>query len=277
MRTVNTTAIADAIEQTIAEISVNVSPDTVAALRAAESCETRTLSRFALNAINRNIEIARKTATPVCQDTGMCIIFINIGSEITLEGEFVSDAVNNAVCRAYKPLRKSVTSPLERVNTQTNTPAVIHYDYIKGDKIEISVLLKGFGSENMSKLYMLSPSKGIDGVKNCIIETARSAGGNPCPPIILGVGIGGTMEKACLLSKQALLRELGTDNPVKLLDDIEKDCLNRINALGIGAEGFGGDTTCLGVNIIEFPTHIASIPVAITVQCHCSRHKTIII
>lgn len=277
MRTINTAAIADAIEQVIAEISINVSPDTVAALSAAESNETRTLSRFALNAINKNIEIARKTATPVCQDTGMCVVFLNIGSEVILEGEFISDAVNNAVCRAYAPLRKSVTSPLERVNTRTNTPAVIHYDYFKGDKIEISVLLKGFGSENMSKLFMLTPSKGIDGIKDCIVETARSAGGNPCPPIILGVGIGGTMEKACLLSKQALLREIGTDNPVTRLNDIEKDCLCRINALGIGAEGFGGDTTCLGVNILEFPTHIASIPVAITVQCHCSRHKSIVI
>lgn len=277
MRTVDTNEIAISIECIIGEISVNISHDTVIALKEAELKETKPLSQFALNVINNNIKIARDTLTPVCQDTGMCVVFINIGNEVILTGEYIGDAVNNAVKNAYRPLRKSVTSPIMRENTKTNTPAVVHYDLIKGDKVEISVLLKGFGSENMSKLFMLSPSKGIEGVKDCIIETAQVAGGNPCPPIILGVGIGGTMEKACLLSKKALLRDINTPNPIDYLGNLEKECLERINRLGIGAEGFGGDTTCLGVNILEFPTHIASIPVAVTVQCHCSRHKTVII
>lgn len=277
MRIIDTAAIAEAVTQCISHSSINISTDAKLALEQAYALETKPLAQFALEMLNKNIGIAADTCTPICQDTGMCVVFVNIGWDVKLEGAYIDDVINAAVAAAYIPLRKSVATALRRDNTKTNTPAVIHYNFIKGENVEVSVLLKGFGSENMSKLYMLTPSKGVEGVKQCIVDTVKTAGGNPCPPVILGVGIGGTMEKACIMSKQALLRDINAPNPVDYLDNLELECLESINALGIGAEGFGGDITCLGVNILEFPTHIASIPVAVTVQCHCSRHSSVII
>lgn len=277
MREIDTNIITTSLISMIEKISVHLSDDALERLKYARKNESNDGSQFVLDTLLKNADIADKKNVPICQDTGMCVVFLEVGDQVILKGKYIGDAINDGIRVAYKTLRKSVLSPVSRINTNDNTPAVIHYDIVKGDKIKLSVMLKGFGSENMSSLIMLPPSKGTEGVLNAIVNVATVAQDKPCPPIILGVGLGGTAEKAMLMSKQALLLDIRSENSIAYLNDIEKECVKRINALKIGAGGMGGDTTCLGVKIIEYPTHIASIPVGITVQCHCSRHSEIII
>lgn len=277
MREIDTNIITTNLISMIEDISVHLSDDAFDMLKCVRASESNDGSQFVLETLLKNASIADEKNVPICQDTGMCVVFLEVGDQVALKGKYIGDAVNDGVREAYKTLRKSVLNPITRINSMDNTPAVIHYDIVKGDKIKLSVMLKGFGSENMSSLIMLPPSKGIEGVINAIVNVASLAQDKPCPPIILGVGLGGTAEKAMLMSKQALLLDIRNENPITYLNDIEKECVKRINALKIGAGGMGGDTTCLGVKIIEYPTHIASIPVGITVQCHCSRHAEVII
>lgn len=277
MREIDTNIITTSLISMIENISVHLSDDALCMLKCARGSESNDGSQFVLDSLLKNADIANIKNVPICQDTGMCVVFLEVGDQVILKGKYIGDAVNDGVRIAYKTLRKSVLNPITRTNTNDNTPAVIHYDIVKGDQIKLSVMLKGFGSENMSSLVMLPPSKGTEGIINAIVNVASVAQDKPCPPIILGVGLGGTAEKAMLMSKQALLLDIRSENPIAYLNDIEKECVKRINALKIGAGGMGGDTTCLGVKIIEYPTHIASIPVGITVQCHCSRHSEIII
>ena len=224
--------------------------------------------------MNENLEIAKNEHIAACQDTGMAVVFLEIGQNVHIKGD-IEDAVNQGVKDAYHSFfRKSVLNPLTRVNTGDNTPAVIHYEIVPGDNVKISVMAKGFGSENMSALFMLTPADGIEGIKKAVLDTVIKSGGCACPPVVVGVGIGGTMEKAALIAKKALLREIGSINPDKDLDDLEKELWQSINSTRIGAQGMGGDITALAVFINSYPTHIAGLPVAVNIQCHCSRHKT---
>lgn len=257
----------------------NVDKGVVNLLREAKSKETNEAARFALDTIIKSDEKAAAENMPACQDTGMAVIFLEIGQDVFLEGDFVEDAINRGVKEAYEEgyFRKSVLDPLDRINTRTNLPAVIHTEITRGDKVKVSFLAKGFGSENMSRVYMLTPSKGVQGVVDAVVETVKLAGSNPCPPVIVGVGIGGTFEKAAYMSKKCLLREVSSVNPDKTLAELEKTVLDKINALDIGAQGFGGNNTCLAVYMDKYPTHLAGLPVAINVQCHSVRHATVII
>jgi fumarate hydratase subunit alpha len=230
--------------------------------------------RHILENIIENSEIAAQEGIPLCQDTGMAIVFIEIGQEVAIVGGSLTDAVNEGVRRGYEEgyLRKSVLDVLDRVNTKDNTPAVIHYDIVPGDALRITFAPKGFGSENMSRIMLFPPSAGINAAKDFIVQRVEEAGGNPCPPIVVGVGLGGTFEKAALLAKKALLRPLGTLNPDPALAEMEDELLTRINNLGIGPMGLGGRTTALAVHVNKFPTHISSIPCAVNIQCHSCRH-----
>lgn len=268
------TADLNLLEQKIAEaieyISCNMESSCRAALEKAREGEENPTARFALDVMCDNADIAAKNGFPVCQDTGMAVVFLYVGRELKLDGD-IYKAVNDGVRRGYKMLRKSVLDPVTRVNTGDNTPAVIHTQIVEGEKIRVEIMLKGFGSENMSKVYMLNPAQGLEEAKRLIIDSVAVAGSNPCPPVIVGVGLGGTLEKACELSKHALFRKLGSSNPDPELDNLEKYLLGEINKLGVGAQGFGGNTTALGVFIEKYPTHISSLPVAVNMLCHCSR------
>lgn len=242
--------------------------------------ETWNIAREVLQTIEENIHIARKENIPLCQDTGMACIFIEMGQDVHVIGGSLEDAINEGVAEGYKEgyLRKSIVSdPIERINTEDNTPAVIYYNIVQGNKIKITVAPKGFGSENMSKIAMLKPADGLEGIKNFILDVVKEAGPNPCPPIVVGVGIGGTFDKCAYLSKKALLRSINLGNKNKFYKDLEEELLEKINSLGIGPQGFGGKTTALAVNIETFPTHIAGLPVAVNVSCHVTRHKEEII
>lgn len=274
---IDTAYIADRIKLVIDKISCEVEPHCKEALKEAYEKEDNATAKFALGVMNDNIDLAIAEHRPVCQDTGMAVVFLEIGKEIVLVGELLQDAVDKAVEEVYVTLRKSVLDPVTRINTKTNTPAVVHTSYVEGENIKVSVMLKGFGSENMSKVYMLNPAQGLEEAKRLIVETAKVAGSNPCPPVILGVGLGGTLEKAALMSKHALFRQVGSSNPNPELDAIEKELLANINSLGIGAQGFGGKTSALGVFIETYPTHISSLPVAVNVLCHCARSEEFII
>ena len=268
------TADLNLLEQKIAEaieyIACNMESSCRAALEKAREGEENPTARFALDVMCDNADIAAKNGFPVCQDTGMAVVFLYVGRELKLDGD-IYKAVNDGVRRGYKMLRKSVLDPVTRVNTGDNTPAVIHTQIVEGEKIRVEIMLKGFGSENMSKVYMLNPAQGLEEAKRLIIDSVAVAGSNPCPPVIVGVGLGGTLEKACELSKHALFRKLGSSNPDPKLDNLEKYLLGEINKLGVGAQGFGGNTTALGVFIEKYPTHISSLPVAVNMLCHCSR------
>lgn len=268
------TADLNLLEQKIAEaieyIACNMESSCRAALEKAREGEENPTARFALDVMCDNADIAAKNSFPVCQDTGMAVVFLYVGRELKLDGD-IYKAVNDGVRRGYKMLRKSVLDPVTRVNTGDNTPAVIHTQIVEGEKIRVEIMLKGFGSENMSKVYMLNPAQGPEEAKRLIIDSVAVAGSNPCPPVIVGVGLGGTLEKACELSKHALFRKLGSSNPDPELDNLEKYLLGEINKLGVGAQGFGGNTTALGVFIEKYPTHISSLPVAVNMLCHCSR------
>lgn len=230
--------------------------------------------------LKENMVIAENENIPVCQDTGMAVVFLEIGQDVHIEGCAIEDAVNEGIRQGYSEgyLRKSVVGdPIMRENTNDNTPGIIHYEIVSGDKVKITVAPKGFGSENMSRVYMLKPSDGIDGVKNAIIETVKIAGPNTCPPVVIGVGIGGTFEKCTLLAKKALIRDVNLHNSISYVSQLEDEMLAKINQLGIGPGGLGGSTTALGVNIEVYPTHIAGLPVAVNMCCHVNRHKTRII
>ncbi|SHH53975.1 fumarate hydratase [Clostridium grantii] len=277
MRKINATIISENIKEMCIEANYFLCDDITHGLQKAYDEETWDIGKDILSDILTNSEIARKEKMPICQDTGMACIFIDIGQEVFIEGIKLEDAINNGVRMGYAEgyLRKSVVKdPLSRINTGDNTPAMIYYNIVEGDKIKITVAPKGFGSENMSRIKMLKPADGEKGVKDFIIETVKLAGPNPCPPIVVGVGIGGTFDKAAYLSKKALLRNISESNEDKYYEAMEKELLEEINKLGIGPQGFGGKTTALGVNIEVMPTHIAGLPVAVNINCHVTRHVT---
>ena len=268
---ISTQTIAKAISQCIDKISCEVEESCYNALSKAYEIEDNKTSKFALKVMKDNFDLAKAEHRPVCQDTGMVVIFMQIGQNVILTGELLQTAVDKEVEKAYTYLRKSVLDPVTRINTKTNTPSVIHTSYVEGNDVKIEVMLKGFGSENMSKVYLLNLAQGLEEAKRLIVDTVKSAGSNPCPPVIVGVGLGGTLEKCCLMSKHALFRKIGSTNPDPILNDLEQELLNKINDLGIGAQGFHGKTTALGLFIESYPTHISSLPVSINILCHCSR------
>ena len=280
MRTISVQEITRNIKEMCIEANYELSDDVKNAIYYHEETESNQLGKQILSQLKENMDIAENENIPICQDTGMAVVFMKIGQDVHFDGGSVEDAINEGIRQGYTEgyLRKSVVGdPIERVNTKDNTPGVIHYELVPGDKVELTVAPKGFGSENMSRVCMLKPADGIEGVKEAILETVRLAGPNACPPVVVGVGIGGTFEKCALLAKKALIRELGSHNPIPYVKDLEEEMLQKINAIGIGPGGLGGDTTALGINIETYPTHIAGLPVAINMCCHVNRHKTRII
>lgn len=276
MREIHISEIISTVRDLCIESNYYLSRDVKEALCKAKENETWPLAENVLDQIILNSDIAKKEDMPICQDTGMACVFVEVGQEVHIVGGLLQDAINEGVRKGYDEgfLRKSVVKdPINRVNTKDNTPAIIYYDIVPGDKIKVTVAPKGFGSENMSRIKMLKPSDGLQGVKDFIIETVKLAGPNPCPPIVIGVGIGGTFDKAAYLAKKALIRPLNKRNNEKFYSDLEEELLETINKLGIGPQGFGGKTTALGLNIETYPTHIAGLPVAVNINCHATRHK----
>ncbi len=275
MREIDVTVIGEAIKEMCYGINYELSGDMKDALLRAKEAESSPLGKQILGILEENMEIAKTDRIPICQDTGMAVIFLEVGQEVHFTGGSIEDAVNEGVRKGYTEgyLRKSVVSdPLLRVNTGDNTPAVIHYSIVPGDQVKVTLAPKGFGSENMSRVYMLKPADGEEGVIEAVVDAVRLAGPNACPPVVVGVGIGGTFEKCALLSKKALTRPLGSHNEKEHIRKIEECLLEKINALKIGPAGLGGDITCLGVNIETYPTHIAGLPVAVNICCHVNRH-----
>ena len=280
MRIINSKEITEAVAKMCVEANCRLNGDIRSALNEGIKTEESDVSRGVLENLIKNADIADAKTVPICQDTGMAVFFAEIGSEVFVEGDTITDAINKGVAKGYTEgyLRKSVVAdPLDRVNTRDNTPAVIHYDFVKGDKIKLTFAPKGFGSENKSALKMLNPSDGVEGIIDFVVETVRKAGANPCPPMVIGVGIGGTMDKCAQLAKKALTRDITSSNPKERYAELERTLLGRINKLGIGPQGMGGTTTCLGVNIEVYPTHIAGLPVAVNVNCHATRHAVTIL
>lgn len=275
MRIIGTELIIKNIKEMCIEANYNLSPDMEEAVRNSVSAEPSTIGRQILEQLEENMEIAKNEFIPICQDTGMAVIFIKIGQDVHIDGINLEDAINEGIRQGYEEgyLRKSIVDdPLLRLNTNDNTPGIIHYEIIPGSNLEITVAPKGFGSENMSRVYMLKPSDGIDGVKKAVVETVSMAGPNACPPIVVGVGIGGSFEKCTLLAKKALTRNINEHSKLEHIKKLENEILEEINKLGIGPGGLGGKTTALGVNIETYPTHIAGLPVAINICCHVNRH-----
>ena len=275
MRIINTDIIIKNIKEMCIEANYQLSNDMESAIKKSIDYEKATLGKKILKQLSENIEIAKTDNIPICQDTGMAIVFIKIGQDVHIEGIDIEDAINEGIRQGYNEgyLRKSVVrDPLIRENTNDNTPGIIHYEITSGTEIEITIAPKGFGSENMSRVYMLKPSDGIEGVKKAVIETVLIAGPNACPPIVVGVGIGGSFEKSTILAKKALTRNLNQHSKLEHIKLLELDLLEEINKLGIGPGGLGGTTTALGVNIETYPTHIAGLPVAINICCHVNRH-----
>lgn len=270
--------IIEAVEELCISSNYDLGKDVIDSYKKALNTESSPLGRRVLECLIENAQIASTERVPICQDTGMAVLFVEAGQDLHIVGGSLSQALNEGVRRGYENgyLRKSVvTDPFERINSGDNTPAIIHYEIVPGDKLRITVAPKGFGSENMGGIKMCKPSEGLEGAMQFVVDTVDRAGGNPCPPIIVGVGAGGTMEKAALLAKKALTRPVGQYNPEERLAQIERELLERINSLGIGPQGFGGTTTALAVNLETFPTHIAGMPVAVNINCHATRHKTI--
>lgn len=269
--------IIEIVKEMCIQSNYYLSDDIKSALKNSYETEEWQIGQNVLEKILENVTISETEQMPICQDTGMACIFVEIGQDVHIIGGSLEDAINEGVRKGYQEgyLRKSVVKdPLDRVNTKDNTPAVIYYDIVKGDRLKITVAPKGFGSENMSKIKMLKPADGVEGVRNFIIDTVKEAGPNPCPPIVVGVGIGGTFDKAAYLAKKALIRSLNIRNSNKFYSNLEKELLESINKIGIGPQGFGGKTTALGVNIETYPTHIAGLPVAVNINCHVTRHVT---
>ncbi|MDY5180547.1 fumarate hydratase [Butyribacter sp.] len=276
MREVSTEEITKNIKEMCIEANYTLSDDVKNKIINSAAVEESEIGKKILNQLEENMNIADSDNIPICQDTGMAVIFIKIGQDVHITGGDLEDAINQGVREGYIEgyLRKSVVKdPIIRENTKDNTPAVIHYEIIPGDKIEITVAPKGFGSENMSRVCMLKPADGIEGVKNAVIETVKLAGPNACPPVVVGVGVGGTFEKCALLAKKALIRDIDSENSIEYVAELEKELLNEINKLNIGPGGLGGKVTALGVNIETYPTHIAGLPVAVNMCCHVNRHK----
>lgn len=277
MRTIHVGEITKNIKEMCIEANHFLSQDMDAAMKHAVFAEKAPLGRQILSQLQENLQIAGEDMIPICQDTGMAVIFLKIGQEVHLEGGLLEDAVNEGVRQGYTEgyLRKSVVKdPLLRENTKDNTPAVIHYEIVEGDKVTVTVAPKGFGSENMSRIFMLKPSDGISGVKQAILTAVQDAGPNACPPMVVGVGIGGTFEKCALLAKKALTRPVDERSPIPYIKEMEEELLQKINCLGIGPGGLGGTVTALAVNVETYPTHIAGLPVAINICCHVNRHVT---
>ena len=275
MRDVNVSEITKNIKEMCIEANHFLSEDMKKVFKNAVDSEESLLGKQVLNQLNENLSIAASDMIPICQDTGMAVIFINVGQEVHFTGGDITDAINEGVREGYVEgyLRKSVVSdPLIRENTKDNTPAVIHYSIVPGDKVEITVAPKGFGSENMSRVFMLKPADGIEGVKNAILTAVKDAGPNACPPMVVGVGIGGTFEKCAILAKKALTRNLEEKSDIEYVRNLESEMLEKINKLGIGPGGLGGTQTALAVNIETYPTHIAGLPVAVNICCHVNRH-----
>nr|WP_156987938.1 fumarate hydratase [Paeniclostridium sordellii] len=277
VRIIRSSQITEAVKDLCIKANIYLGEDVKQSIGEYETKEKNELGKNVLNILIQNYKIAEEKQMPICQDTGMAVFFVKVGQTVLIDGQNITDAINEGVRQGYVDgyLRKSVVDPISRVNTKDNTPAIIHYDIVEGDKIYIEFAPKGFGSENMSKLKMLKPSDGIDGIKKFIIDTVKEAGPNPCPPIVVGVGIGGTVEKCAQIAKKALLRNLGEHNEDNNIKMLEIDILKDINKLGIGPQGLGGNTTALAVNIESFPTHIAGLPVVVNINCHASRHKSI--
>lgn len=275
MKNLEVDVISEVVEKLCIDANYYLNKDIYEALESSIKAEKSDTGREILKQILENASIAEKETMAICQDTGMAVIFVDVGQEVHICGGSLEEAINEGVRRGYKNgyLRKSVVAdPIERINTGDNTPAIIHYNIVPGDTLKISIAPKGFGSENMSSLKMLKPSDGIEGVKKFILETVGNAGPNPCPPVIVGIGIGGTMEKAAILAKKALLRPINIRNSTDYVKMLEEEMLDKINNLGIGPAGLGGSTTALAVNIEVFPTHIAGLPIAINISCHATRH-----
>ena len=275
IRTIRVEEITKNIKEMCIEANHFLSPDMAEAMKCAEKNEEAPLGKQILEQLQENLKIAGEDMIPICQDTGMAVVFLEIGQDVHLEGGALEDAVNEGVRQGYVEgyLRKSVVGdPLIRENTKDNTPAVLHTRIVDGDQVKIKVAPKGFGSENMSRVFMLKPAEGIEGVKDAVLIAVKDAGPNACPPMVVGVGIGGTFEKCALMAKEALTREVGSHSEIEYVKELEEELLTKINSLGIGPGGLGGTTTALAVNINTYPTHIAGLPVAVNICCHVNRH-----
>ena len=275
LRTVNVKEVTAAIKEMCIEANHFLSDDMAARMKKAVDEEESPLGKQILTQLQENLQIAGDDMIPICQDTGMAVVFIKVGQEVHVEGGSLTDAINQGVHDGYVDgfLRKSVVKdPIFRENTKDNTPAIIHYEIVEGDRVDITLAPKGFGSENMSRVFMLKPADGIEGVKNAILTAVRDAGPNACPPMVVGVGIGGTFEKCAIMAKHALTRNLNEHSEIPYVADLEEEMLKRINGLGIGPGGLGGTVTALSVNVETYPTHIAGLPVAINICCHVNRH-----
>lgn len=275
MREVNVDKVTENIKEMCIEANHFLTDDMKKVFKNAVVSEESPLGKQVLNQLNENLDIAANDMIPICQDTGMAVVFINVGQDVHFTNGNITDAINEGVRQGYVDgyLRKSVVNdPIIRENTKDNTPAVIHYNIVPGDKVDITVAPKGFGSENMSRIFMLKPADGIEGVKNAILTAVKDAGPNACPPMVVGVGIGGTFEKCALLAKKALTRNVEEESPVEYVRELEREMLDKINRLGIGPGGLGGTQTALAINIETYPTHIAALPVAVNICCHVNRH-----
>lgn len=279
MRELSVKRIEDTVYELFMSACCEIGEDVLSLLEKSLQTEESPFGREVLRQLIENDLLAARKKMPICQDTGMAVIFMDVGQDVHLTGGDVNEAIENGVRRAYRDgcFRASVLSPLTRVNTKDNTPAIVHMRIVPGEQVTLTAAPKGFGSENMSRLWMLTPSQGVEGVKNAIVDTVLLAGGNPCPPVVVGVGIGGTAERAMLMAKHSLTRECGAPSDDPMLAGMERELLERINNLGIGPQGLGGRTTALAVHIEQMPTHIAGLPVAVNMQCHAARHKTAVI
>jgi fumarate hydratase subunit alpha len=280
MREIHASTIADAVKKLCLEANYSIEPDMLRAFDRSLAAERSPAGKHVLQILKDNAELARTKKIPYCQDTGTVICFVELGQDVHVTDGGLADAINEGVRQGYTEgyLRASIVrSPFDRVNTGDNTPAILHVEVVPGVAMKIQVMAKGGGCENRSKYKMLTPAEGVDGVKQWILECIRTAGPDACPPLIAGVGVGGNFEKAALLSKKALFRELGAPNPDPFVDTIEKEVLDKANRLGIGPQGYGGDTTALGIHILTYPCHITSLPVAVTIECHAHRHKEVML
>src|SRR5512142_1560076 len=279
MREIHVDEIRDNVAQICIDAAYNVSGDVLTAFDRAFEMEKAPAAKEIIGLLKENARIAREERIPVCQDTGIAIFFVEIGQDLRIKNGFIVDAVNEGVRKGYREgfLRKSVVDPISRKNTGDNSPAIIYTELVPGDKLRISFMPKGAGSENMSVIRMLRPTEGVEGIKNFVLECVQKAGANPCPPVVIGVGIGGDFEKAALIAKKALLRPVGSPNPKLELASLEETLLKAVNRTGIGPEGLGGKVTAMAVHVESFPCHIASLPVAVNINCHAARHKTIIL
>lgn len=280
MKTINQEIITQEVKRLCQEANYVLPQDVYQALKEAYETEDSLLSKQTLEVLHKNAQIARETCSPICQDTGMACVFVEIGQDVHIEGS-LNEAIHEGVRQGYEIgyLRKSVVDDpvFDRINTKDNTPAIINYDIVEGDQLKIIVAPKGFGSENMSQIKMLKPSDGVEGIKEFVLKVINDAGPNACPPMVIGVGIGGSFDKVTLLAKKAMLREIGSHHPDKRYSDLENELLNCINHTGIGPAGYGGKTTALSLNIETYPTHIAGMPVAVSICCHVARHKEVIL